>query len=176
MSIRTIGSRVVYRNRWMTVREDAIERTDGSPGIYSVIEKPDFALIIPIEDNHLYLVEQYRYPVSARFLEFPQGAWEHDPAADPLDVARGELQEETGLRAERLEHLGRLFIAYGMSSQAFNVFRASGLTQGTASPDAEEQDLIVKRVSVIEFEELIRCGKIQDAGTISAWHLARLKS
>jgi len=60
MSIRTIGSRVVYRNRWMTVREDTIEHPNGAPGIYSVVEKPDFALIIPIEDGHLYLVEQYR--------------------------------------------------------------------------------------------------------------------
>jgi len=109
-------------------------------------------------------------------LEFPQGAWEHDPSADPVDVARGELQEETGLRAERMDYLGRLFIAYGMSSQAFSVFRATGLTQGTATPDAEEQDLIVKKISVAEFEDLIRRGEIQDAGTISAWQLARLKS
>ena len=175
MSTRTTGSRVVYRNRWITVREDTIERADGSPGIYSVVEKPDFALIIPIEDSHLYLVEQYRYPVGARFLEFPQGAWEDNPTADPLEVARGELQEETGLHAEHMDYLGRLFIAYGLTSQAFNVFRASGLTQGQNKLDAEEQDLIVKRVSVAEFEDLIRCGEIKDAGTISAWQLARLK-
>jgi ADP-ribose pyrophosphatase len=71
--MKTTGSRVVYQNRWMRVREDAIERDDGSAGIYGVIEKPDFALIIPIENDSLYLVEQYRYPVAARFLEFPQG-------------------------------------------------------------------------------------------------------
>jgi 8-oxo-dGTP pyrophosphatase MutT (NUDIX family) len=175
MSIRTTSSRVVYRNKWMTVREDAIERSDGSPGIYSVVEKPDFALVIPIEDNHLYLVEQYRYPVGARFLEFPQGAWEHNPSADPIDVARGELQEETGLHAERMDYLGQLFSAYGMSNQGFHIFRASGLTQGTANLEAEEQDLVVKRVAVPDFEELIRRGEIKDAGTISAWHLARLK-
>jgi ADP-ribose pyrophosphatase len=175
MSIRTTSSRVVYRNRWITVREDSIERPDGSPGIYSVVEKPNFALIIPVEDGNLYLVEQYRYPVGARFLEFPQGAWEDNPCADPLDIARGELQEETGLLAERMDHLGRLFIAYGITSQAFDVFRASGLSQGAPTPDAEEQDLIVKRVSVAEFENLIRSGKIQDAGTVSAWQLLQLK-
>src|SRR5215467_7163905 len=100
MTIRTTGTRVVYSNRWMKVREDQIERADGSRGIYGVIEKPDFALIIPIDNGEVYLVEQYRLPVAGRFLEFPQGSWEQKPNADPLDIARGELQEETGLRAE----------------------------------------------------------------------------
>jgi 8-oxo-dGTP pyrophosphatase MutT (NUDIX family) len=101
MVIRTVRSRLVYRNRWLALREDEIERTDGSPGIYAVIEKPDFVLVIPIEDDHVYLVEQYRFPVQARFPEFPQGSWELRPDADPIEVARGELQEETGLRASR---------------------------------------------------------------------------
>src|SRR5271165_3419874 len=130
--MKTLSSRVVYQNRWMRVREDAIERADGSPGIYGVIEKTDFALIIPVEDGHLYLVEQYRYPVAARFLEFPQGTWEMNPDADPADVARGELREETGLVAEQMNYLGHLFIAYGMSNQGFHIFRATGLRQGEA--------------------------------------------
>jgi ADP-ribose pyrophosphatase len=174
MSIRTTDSRVVYRNRWMTVREDTIERADGSQGIYSVIQKPDYALVIPVEDSHLYLVEQYRYPVGARFLEFPQGTWEQNPSAEPIEVARGELQEETGLVAEHMDYVGRLFIAYGISNQAFHIFRASGLRQGKPSLEAEEQDLLVKRVPVNEFEDLIRRGEIKDAGTISAWYLAQL--
>jgi ADP-ribose pyrophosphatase len=175
MSIRTTGSHVVYKNRWMTVREDAIERADGSPGIYSVVEKPDFALIIPIEGNDLYLVEQYRYPIGKRFLEFPQGTWEQNPEAGPLAVAKKELQEETGLTAEKMDYIGQLFIAYGMSNQGFHIFRATGLTQGEQSLEAEEQDLIVKRTSIPDFERLIRDGAIKDAGTISAWHLLKMK-
>lgn len=175
MSIRTTNSRVVYQNRWMTVREDAIERADGSPGIYSVVEKPDFALIIPMEDHDLYLVEQYRYPIGKRFLEFPQGTWELNPEADPIEVARGELQEETGLVAGRMDYLGQLFIAYGMSNQGFHIFRATELTQGEQALEAEEQDLLVKRMPVTEFERLIREGEIKDAGTISAWHLMTMK-
>lgn len=54
----------------MQLREDVIERPDGSQGIYSYIEKPDFALIIPVERDGFYLVEQYRYPVSHRSWEF----------------------------------------------------------------------------------------------------------
>jgi ADP-ribose pyrophosphatase len=174
MPMKTLSSRVVYQNRWMRVREDAIERADSSPGIYGVIEKPDFALIIPIENDHLYLVEQFRYPVAARFLEFPQGTWELKPEADPVEVARGELQEETGLIAGRMDYLGHLFIAYGMSNQGFHIFRATGLRQGEASLEPEEQDLTVRRMSIAEFESAILSGAIKDSGTISAWLLLKL--
>ena len=72
--IQTLDSKVVYQNRWMTVREDTIGRDDGYRGIYGVVDKPDFVVVIAIEGEDVYLVEQYRYPVKGRHLEFPQGA------------------------------------------------------------------------------------------------------
>jgi 8-oxo-dGTP pyrophosphatase MutT (NUDIX family) len=174
--MKTVASRVVYENRWMTVREDEIERADGSPGIYGLIQKPDFVLLIPIEGNQVYMVEQFRYPVSSRFMEFPQGSWETKPGADPLIVARGELQEETGISAQHMEFLGHLFIAYGMSNQGFHVFSATGLGLGDAQPEVEEQDIVLKQLSVEEFEDGIRSGVIKDAATLAAWALYRAKS
>jgi ADP-ribose pyrophosphatase len=161
MTMRIIRSRVVYSNPWMTVREDKIERPDCSSGIYGIIEKPDFVLIVPVERNHLYLVEQYRVPVAGRFREFPQGSWEQNPNAEPIEIARGELQEETALHAEKMEYLGHLFIAYGMSNQGFHIFRASELSQGENRLDKEEQDLVVRRVAMSDFEEMIRTGENQ---------------
>lgn len=61
-SIEQVSSRVVYSNPWMTLREDVIRRPDGSEGVYSYVEEPDFALIIPIDREGFHLVEQYRYP------------------------------------------------------------------------------------------------------------------
>ena len=66
MEIRPIASRVVYANRWMTIREDAVERANGLRGIYGVVDKPDFALVIPSTPTGFWLVEQYRYPVQER--------------------------------------------------------------------------------------------------------------
>jgi hypothetical protein len=103
--IETIGMRIVYENRWMRVREDEIRRRDGSSGIYGVVEKPDFVVIVPLEDDgRLHLVQQFRYPVRGRYWEFPQGSWEQAPGADPMEVARGELREETGLDAARMSY------------------------------------------------------------------------
>jgi ADP-ribose pyrophosphatase len=175
MSIKTLATRVVYQNRWLTVREDEIERGDGSRGIYSVVEKTAAATIIPIEGNHLFLIEQFRYPVGARFLEFPAGTWEDNPAADPLELACGELREETGLRAAQMDYVGHLFYAYGITNQGFHIYRATGLMQGERDPEHTEQDLLVKRVSIREFEEMILDGTIQDSATVSAWALLKMK-
>jgi 8-oxo-dGTP pyrophosphatase MutT (NUDIX family) len=114
---RVTATRIVYENRWMRLHEDITERADGTPGLYAWIEKPPAAVIVPLDDDHVWLVQQHRHPIGARFWELPQGAWEDDPTAAPEDLARGELAEETGLRAGRIERLGRLFFAYGMSDQ-----------------------------------------------------------
>jgi 8-oxo-dGTP pyrophosphatase MutT (NUDIX family) len=86
----------------MRVHEDVTELPDGSPGLYGWVEKPPSALIVPLEPGAVWLIEQFRYPVGGRFWEFPQGAWEDDSDADAEALARGELAEETGLRAGRL--------------------------------------------------------------------------
>src|SRR4051794_30183138 len=96
----------------MRVREDVIRRADGSDGIYGVVEKKDFALIIPFDGDHVWLVEQFCYPVGRRYWEFPQGSWEELDKVDREELARGELEEETGLRARQMRHLGFLHQAY----------------------------------------------------------------
>lgn len=72
--VETLGTNQVYANQWMAVREDVIRRSDGSTGIYSVVESPDIALIIPAEGDRLHLVERYRYPVAGWRWEFPAGS------------------------------------------------------------------------------------------------------
>jgi ADP-ribose pyrophosphatase len=174
MSIKTIGSRTAYENRWLRLREDQIERPDGTRGIYGVVEKPDFAVIIPKDRDQFVLVEQYRYTMHARFAEFPQGAWEDNPGADAEELARGELREETGLTARHMQYFGKFQSAYGFSQQAFHVFLATDLTEGETSPDPEEHDLAVLRVSVEEFEQMILNHQIVDSHTLAAHLLYKL--
>jgi 8-oxo-dGTP pyrophosphatase MutT (NUDIX family) len=167
-SIETLASREVYRNRWMRVREDKILRSNGEPGIYGVVEKHDAAIILPIDGDRIWLVEQYRYTIEERALELPQGGWEME-IADPEELARGELREETGLKAERMTLLGSLWIAYGFTRQRQFIYLATGLTETEKTPDAEEHDLVVCSVAVSEFEEMMLNGTIRDSSTLSAW-------
>jgi len=172
--ITATSTRLVYENRWMKVREDEIRRRDGSTGIYGVIEKADFAVIVPVENGSTYLVEQYRYPVQGRYWEFPQGSWENSPGTDPLALARGELLEETGLVADEMLHAGHLFECYGHSTQGYDVYLARGLTQTEPQREQSEQDMICRRFALDEVERMIRDGIIKDATTVAAFGLLRL--
>jgi len=116
MSIRTLSSREVCRNPWLRVREDQVERSNGVHGIYGVVDKDDCAIILPIQGDAIYLIEQFRYTVQQRCLELPQGGWE-TPGVDPEELARGELREETGLIAASMTCLGSTWIAYGFVHQ-----------------------------------------------------------
>ena len=128
--VDVVGSREVYRNAWMSVREDEVRHADGSTGVFGVVDKPDFALVIPRDEHGLWLVEQYRYPVGRRAWEFPQGSWGTGASGSGAELAAAELREETGLQAEELRHLGYLHEAYGFCSQGFHVFVATGLRPG----------------------------------------------
>jgi 8-oxo-dGTP pyrophosphatase MutT (NUDIX family) len=175
--IKTISSREVYRNPWTSVREDVIERANGQRGIYGVIDKDPASIIIPLEvtqeGEFLYLIEQYRYTVGGRFMEFPQGGWETQDVV-PEELARGELREETGLTAKKMTHLSTLQIAYGVMNQKHHVFLAEGLTMGDADPDVEESDLVLVRVTVTEFEQMILDGVIVDNCSVAAWGLYKI--
>ncbi|AOW20444.1 NUDIX domain-containing protein [Urechidicola croceus] len=173
--IKQLATKIVYQNKWMTVREDKIEFPSGQQSIYGVVEKPDFVVIVAIEDGFVHLVEQYRYTVKQRLWEFPQGSWEAKEDIDPLDVAKGELQEETGLTAEEMIYAGSQYLAYGFSSQKYHVFLAKGLTKGTQNLDPEEEGLITSKFGIEEFEQMIINGTIKDATTLCAYSLLKLK-
>jgi 8-oxo-dGTP pyrophosphatase MutT (NUDIX family) len=169
--IRQLDSRVVYQNPWMTLREDAIERADGSKGIYAVIEKPDFALIIPVERDGFYLVQEYRYAIGRRVWSFPQGTFPGRQDGDPAELARAELLEETGIRADRLVHLGFLYTSQGSSSQAFNAFAALGLHHGEPRREHEEQDMVHAWFSRDDFLALVAKGEMPDDASLAAYAL-----
>lgn len=166
--IETLASTVVYRNRWVSVREDRIRRADGKEGLYSVIDKPDFSLVVPESGGGFHLVTQYRYPVQGRFWEFPQGTWDERPDVDPVQLARAELGEETGLRAGTMRHLGRTFAMSGLSSQGCNVFLATDLSRGERALEPEEVGLESRWFSEAEVWAMVDAGRIRDAQTIAA--------
>ena len=171
---RVTSSEVVYENRWMRVREDRLERADGSPGLYSVVEKQPAAVILPVhDDGSITLVEQYRHPVDERFWELPQGALDSADTTDPEEIARTELAEETGLRAASMRHLSRLHFAYGISSQYFDAWLATGLTEGEQALEAEEEGLRAGRFDLAAVEAMAADGTITDAATVAVLGLAR---
>ena len=172
--VERLSTRQMYANPWMVVREDQIRRADGSDGIFGVVDKPDYALVIPLDGDRLHLMEQSRYPLGMRRWEFPQGTAPDRAEVDPLTLARRELAEETGLRAESMIQLGLMDTAPGMSSQRGQVFLATGLTQGEPRREHTEQDMRTAWFARDELVAMIRDGRITDSQTIAAYGLLML--
>jgi 8-oxo-dGDP phosphatase len=173
--VETLGSRQVYANPWMTVREDAIRRPDGSTGIHAVVDTPDIALIIPADGDRVHLVEQYRYPVAGRRWEFPSGSADQRRDDDAAALAARELREETGLEAGRLTPLGTLDITPSTLNQRCRVFLAADLIQGTPQRELEEQDMQSAWFSRADVERMINDGTITDSKSIAAYALLLMR-
>ena len=166
--IRRRASRVAFENQWLRLRVDEIEYADGTPGSYSVIEKTDFTVVLPFQDGGFWLVEQYRYPVSRRAWEFPQGTWRQGEGGSAAELAATELRQETGLAATGWRHLGRLYAAYGYSNQAFDVFLATGLSPGDPEREHSEQDMVHRWFPEATVRAMITNGQLVDAHSVAA--------
>lgn len=172
---KQLSTKIVYQNPWMKVREDEVVFSNGHKGIYGVVEKDHFALIVPYDGHYFHLVKQYRYAIGEHSIEFPQGKHEDRLPIDLLDVASSELEEEIGLRARSLKKIGFFYEAAGYSNQGFHLFLATDLYKGTKKPDLTEADLLHIPMSLKEFEKSIISGSITDAPTISAYGLLKAK-
>ncbi len=162
----TLSSRVVYENAWIGVREDAVVRPDGERGIYGVVHFKNRAVgVLAVEGGEIYLVGQYRYPLGRYSWEIPEGGCPE--GEEPLDAARRELEEETGLRAADWRRLGEAYLSNSVSDELAIWFLATGLTQGEMRPEGSEQ-LRVRRVPLEEALRMALSGEMTDSVSLLA--------
>ena len=162
---RVRGSRRIYQNPWIAVREDHVIRPDGKDGIYGVVEFQSFALgVVPVtEDGDTFLVGQWRYPLGLYSWEIPEGGGAlHLP---PLVSAQRELAEETGITAHTWTDLGLFHLSNSVTDEAGRVFLAQGLTLGKAEPEGDEV-LTVRRLPLSEAYNMALSGEITDGVSI----------
>ena len=163
---RTLSSRDVYANRWISVREDVAEMPDGRSTIYGVITSSPAVGVLPFVDrDHVVLVGQYRYVARAFLWEIPTGGMA--PGEDQHAAARRELLEEAGYRAGRLEKICEFDTSKSVMDETAHIFVASDLTPAAHEPDATE----FIDVRTFAFEEVVRMvegSEIRDAMTVVA--------
>ena len=163
---RKTSSREVYDNPWIRVREDEVLRPDGQPGIYGVVHFKNIAVgVLAVEGDELYLVGQYRYTLDTYSWEIPEGGCAE--GEDPLEAARRELEEETGLSARRWEKMGEAHLSNSATDEYAVWFLAIGLTQGEQRPEGTER-LEVRRVKITEALRMSLSGEITDAMSMLA--------
>lgn len=169
---RTIGRKVVYKNEWYSIWKDEVIRPDGSKGDYYVLDRKPTVVIIPIEKNKIWLVEQFRYPVKRRGWEVPMGTTESDSSG--LKHAKKELKEESGIIAKNWKKLGHFAWANGMSNQLAYVYLATDLRFGKTEREPEEMDMRMKAFSLTQIDKMIKNSQITDSGTIVALYQLKL--
>jgi 8-oxo-dGTP pyrophosphatase MutT (NUDIX family) len=163
---RTLSSSAVYDNPWISVREDQVVRPDGAPGIYGVVHFKHVAVgVLPIEQDEVYLVGQYRYTLGHYSWEIPEGGCA--AGEDHLSAAQRELAEETGLRAMHWQRMGEAYLSNSVTDELAIWFLATGLTQGEHQREGTEQ-LNVRRVPFDEALCMALNGEVSDAISLMA--------
>lgn len=169
---KTVKSTIQYDNNWIQVSHRDVINPSGNEGIYGVVHFKNIAIgIIPLDDeNNTWLIGQYRYPLDEYSWEIPEGGGLHKD--DPLDSAKRELKEETGMTADHWEKLLKIHISNSVTDEYGIVYLATGLSFGQPEPTDSEK-LTIKKVPLENAYEMVMEGKITDSLSVAG--LLKLK-
>lgn len=165
-----VSSTRAYHGRIISLDVDEVRFPDGSIGSLEMIRHPGASAVVPLlnadsDDPMVLLIRQYRYAADGYLYEIPAGRL--DPGESPMECARRELAEETGYRAESVEHLFTMFTTPGFTDEKIHLFLATGLTAGDAHREADEfLELVPTKLS--RALSMVEQGEIQDAKTALA--------
>jgi 8-oxo-dGTP pyrophosphatase MutT (NUDIX family) len=164
---RRRSRRVAYDNAWITVWHDEVDRPDGSDGIYGVVHFANVAVaVVALDDeDRLVLVGPHRYTLDEYSWEIPEGGVPADES--PLEGAKRELREETGVEAADWRELARLDLSNSITDERAVVFLATGLTHGEPEPDPTEA-LEVRWAAFDEALAMTLDGRITDILSVAA--------
>ncbi len=162
---RILSRRQVFENNWISLIDHRVLHPDGSPGEYGVVRFKNIAIgVLPIDENGFApLVGQHRFPHDHYSWELPEGGG--PLGVDPLESAKRELKEETGLTARSWAPLSAFDISNSVTDERAQCFLAWDLEEGEAAPEPSEA-LTLKRVHIKELLDMVIKGAITDSLTI----------
>lgn len=163
----TIESRKIYDNNWIGLTEHQVINPSGGKGIYGEVHFKNLAIgILPLDEElNTWLVGQYRFPLKAYSWEIPEGGG--PLGSDPLDSAKRELLEETGLSATDWVELQRMHLSNSVSNELAIIYIARGLSMGIAEPE-ETEELRLRKLPFQEAYEMVLNGEITDSMSVAA--------
>lgn len=165
----------IFDNWLINHSEHKLLNVKGDPITYTLVHFKNRAVgVVAYEDDHIWLVGQWRYPLEAYSWELPEGGC--PPGQTTLDCAKWELEEETGLTAESYAPFLTLHTSNAITDEHATLYLATGLTQGRAKPEDNEV-LKTRKISIDDLVAEVDAGKITDAMTVAAaYKLAVLRA
>jgi 8-oxo-dGTP pyrophosphatase MutT (NUDIX family) len=164
---KTLTNTEVYDNKWIQISHREVINPSGNPGIYGVVHFKNLAVgIVPIDtDWNTWLVGQYRYTLDLYTWEIPEGGC---PVGElPLDAAKRELLEETGILAEHWTPVLDMHTSNSVTDEVAIAYLAQGLTFGEAEPEDTEA-LQVRKLPFDEVIDMVLNGEITDGLSVAA--------
>lgn len=151
-----------YENPWISLSEHQVLNPAGNPGIYGVVTFKNLAIgVLALDDQYnTWLVGQWRYPLKAYSWEIPEGGG--PLGVDPLDSAKRELKEETGLIAAKYTVIGKIHTSNSVCDESGILYLAQELTFSEAEPE-ESEDLQIKKLPFSEAYHMVMNGEITDS-------------
>ena len=164
-----------FENPWIKVTDHDVQHPDGSDGEYGVVSFKNIAIgVLPItESGDTWIVGQHRFPSNKYSWELPEGGG--PVGASPLESAKRELREETGVSASEWVELIRFDVSNSVTDERAICYLAYGLSEGASSPEPSEL-LEVKRVSLKDLYHKVMNGEISDSLTIMMVLMAAAKA
>jgi 8-oxo-dGTP pyrophosphatase MutT (NUDIX family) len=167
-----LSSQEIYNNPWIQLTEHQVLNPAGGKGIYGVVHFHNLAIgVVPYENGKVWMVGQYRFPLEAYSWEIPEGGGKLD--LDPLESAKRELKEETGLEASEYEVIVEMDLSNSVSDERAIIYLARGLQHGEASPE-ETEELHVQEMTLAEVYALVERRVIRDSLTVAAIYKLRV--
>ncbi|MGM0651654.1 MAG: NUDIX hydrolase [Bacillota bacterium] len=167
LSEKTLSRSYLYRGRIINVRQDRVQISGNQVAFREVVEHPGAVAILAIdEENNVVLVKQHRQPAGDILLEIPAGKLE--PGEDPLECARREMAEETGLEGASWEELFVFYPSPGFCEEIINIFKVVGLKKVESPASDPEERVTVTKIPLNKTRQMILNGEIKDGKTIIA--------
>jgi 8-oxo-dGTP pyrophosphatase MutT (NUDIX family) len=171
---RVVESAARYRSGFLELAELQVEGPDGESFTRVVVRHPGAVVVVPVEDDRVIMVRQFRAAVGRRLLEVVAG--KRDVAGEtPEATGARELQEEIGYRPGRLTKLAEFYNSPGFSDEYTHLYCATELVElaGPRGVTAEERAMRIERVPLSDTEALIAAGELVDAKSIIGLLLTR---
>lgn len=159
-----LSNKTTYENPWIRVEHHEVITPNGHPGIYGKVHFKNIAVaVVPIDaEGNTYLVGQERYTIGQYSWELPEGGCLIESGESPLDAAKRELWEETGLIAATWTCMGEVFLSNSVTDEKAVIFLAQDLTQEKAQPE-ETEVLHLRKLPLKKAIQMAQHGKIRDA-------------